>query len=172
MNSNYNSRQCKIYSDYSPYSDQQLLDILHNEKNYIKEVIDIVIDILIEREKLPNNIKQEVLIKEEKEKTYNYASDLLLKYGKSSEEAIQLLIEHGKDSYCAEMIINDILSRENKEKKSLGKNKRLYGGFWLIGGILVSVISYSSLEGGGTFIIAWGAIFYGLFRFLRGLYIP
>src|SRR6266496_4483908 len=46
------------------------------------------------------------------------------------------------------------------------------GGAWLLGGLLVTIISYSlaaSRPGGGHFIIASGAMLYGAFRLFRGL---
>ncbi|OWK37744.1 hypothetical protein FRUB_06864 [Fimbriiglobus ruber] len=45
------------------------------------------------------------------------------------------------------------------------------GGLWLCGGLAVTAISYSVAEeqGGGRFILAWGAILFGGAQFLRGL---
>jgi hypothetical protein len=45
------------------------------------------------------------------------------------------------------------------------------GGAWLLGGLLVSLVSYSlaaSNPGGGRYLVASGAMLYGLFRLLRG----
>jgi hypothetical protein len=66
MKTEYNNREQRIYSEYAPKSDQQLLAIIQNKKNYIQEVIEIVIDILEERGSLPENIvKQKRVIEEE-----------------------------------------------------------------------------------------------------------
>ena len=46
------------------------------------------------------------------------------------------------------------------------------GGAWLLGGLLVTMVSYNmaaSSPGGGHYVIATGAILYGLLRLLRGL---
>jgi len=46
------------------------------------------------------------------------------------------------------------------------------GAAWLIGGILVTAVSYSMAANrptGGHYLIATGAIVYGLFRVIRGL---
>ena len=57
MNKNYDSRQQKIYVDYASLSDEKLLDILENKRgNYIEEVIDVLIEIMEERGKLPDSI--------------------------------------------------------------------------------------------------------------------
>jgi hypothetical protein len=45
----------------------------------------------------------------------------------------------------------------------------LVGALWCGGGILVTVITYSAASGGGTYVVAWGAIIFGGIRFVRGL---
>lgn len=50
MKENYNNQQKKIYSDYYGKSNGELLNILEKKGNYISEVIEIVVDILKERE--------------------------------------------------------------------------------------------------------------------------
>jgi hypothetical protein len=46
-----------------------------------------------------------------------------------------------------------------------------YGAPWCIGGIAVTAVTdqAASNAGGGTYIIAWGAILFGAVQFLRGL---
>ncbi len=43
------------------------------------------------------------------------------------------------------------------------------GGAWLGGGLLVTVVSYGAATGGGRFVVATGAIVYGLVRIVRGV---
>jgi hypothetical protein len=43
------------------------------------------------------------------------------------------------------------------------------GGAWLGGGLLVTVVSYGAASGGGRFVVATGAIVYGIVRIVRGL---
>jgi hypothetical protein len=46
----------------------------------------------------------------------------------------------------------------------------LVGGLWCGGGILVTALTYSSAaNGGGSYVVAWGAILFGGVQFLRGL---
>ena len=45
----------------------------------------------------------------------------------------------------------------------------LYGGLWCGGGILVTVVTYCAASGGGTYVVAWGAIVFGAIRFFQGL---
>lgn len=49
MNQDYNSRQRKIYSDYTSYSDESLREIIKRKEDYLPEVIGIINDILSER---------------------------------------------------------------------------------------------------------------------------
>jgi hypothetical protein len=51
-------------------------------------------------------------------------------------------------------------------------NDLTVGGMWFIGGLLVTIISYSlaaSTPGGGHYLIASGAMLFGLLRIFRGL---
>ncbi len=57
-----------------------------------------------------------------------------------------------------------------KATKAAGRKNMLYGALWLIGGIVVTVVSYSAASGGGTYLITWGAIIFGGFQFVQGLY--
>jgi POT family proton-dependent oligopeptide transporter len=45
----------------------------------------------------------------------------------------------------------------------------IVGAAWAIGGLLVTVLSYSATEGGGRYVVAYGAILYGVVTFFRGL---
>jgi len=49
MNDDYNSRQRKIYNDYKGHSSDSLLEIVKNGDKYLPEVIEVIYDILIER---------------------------------------------------------------------------------------------------------------------------
>ena len=47
----------------------------------------------------------------------------------------------------------------------------LVGLLWLIGGIVVTAVSYSAVsETGGTYFVFWGAVVFGGLQFLRGLF--
>ncbi|MBI4615919.1 MAG: hypothetical protein HY720_20040 [Planctomycetes bacterium] len=49
----------------------------------------------------------------------------------------------------------------------------VYGVLWAVGGTAVTVISYSSAASsprGGTYVIAWGAIVFGVIDFFIGLF--
>jgi hypothetical protein len=37
-------------------------------------------------------------------------------------------------------------------------------------GIVVTLVTYGAASGGGTYVIAWGAILFGALQFLKGLF--
>ena len=60
--------------------------------------------------------------------------------------------------------------REQEYEKDDGATGDLFvGGLFLFGGILVTVITYGAAGPGETYFVAWGAILFGGFQFIRGL---
>jgi len=52
-----------------------------------------------------------------------------------------------------------------------GSSNMLFGALWCIGGIVVTAVTYNAVkETGGTYFVAWGAIVYGGWQFLKGLF--
>jgi hypothetical protein len=45
----------------------------------------------------------------------------------------------------------------------------LHGALWCGGGILVTVFTYAAASGGGTYVVAWGAIVFGAIQFFKGV---
>ena len=53
--------------------------------------------------------------------------------------------------------------------RALGMRNMAIGGLWCVGGLAVTVISYSSaVTNGGGYIVTFGAILFGLLQFLKG----
>lgn len=57
--------------------------------------------------------------------------------------------------------------------EGLGRNKArsdvVQGLVWVVGGLVVTGVSYMIASAGGTYFIAWGAVIFGGFQFIRGL---
>ena len=49
MNNSYSSRKKKIYHDYSSFHDDRLIEMVRNSREYNTEVIEVIKDILTER---------------------------------------------------------------------------------------------------------------------------
>jgi len=45
------------------------------------------------------------------------------------------------------------------------------GLFWFVGGILVTAVSFAAAAGGGSYVLAWGAIIFGIMQFFKGRYL-
>ena len=57
-----------------------------------------------------------------------------------------------------------------EKSRALGRKNMITGALWCIGGIVVTVITYNSSSGGGTYIVAWGAILFGFVQLIQGIY--
>jgi len=59
----------------------------------------------------------------------------------------------------------------DNQARTVAEKRMLRGALWCIGGILVTGITYlaASGPGGGTYVVAWGAIVFGAIQFFRGL---
>lgn len=113
MNMDYNSRQRKIYNDYNARSSDILLEIIKNKKKYFPEVIEVVKDILTERnlqfpskEQIPADdqvkrdhgmaeAEQEILLNEEKRKRDEAVKTFVNKLKeKSADELAEIIIRY------------------------------------------------------------------------------
>jgi hypothetical protein len=63
-----------------------------------------------------------------------------------------------------------LVARLDGDSRSDAMNKDvMQGGLWLAGGLVVTALTYSSASGGGSYVVAWGAIIFGGIQFFRGL---
>ena len=53
----------------------------------------------------------------------------------------------------------------------MANRNMLVGGLWCAGGIIVTGFTYAAASGrgGGSYVVAWGAIVFGAIQFFRGL---
>ena len=72
-------------------------------------------------------------------------------------------------------------SPENKLESSEGKQimadkcarQMLFGILWVIGGIVVTAVTYNAAASsptGGRYFVAWGAVLFGIYDFFKGLF--
>lgn len=45
----------------------------------------------------------------------------------------------------------------------------LVGGLWCGGGLAVTLYTHATASGGGTYVVAWGAIIFGGWQAIKGL---
>ena len=107
-------------------------------------------------QELAAGIKQEKIVKN------------LVKEGWDGMEATNTVAELAADLDAA------INSPENRQKLANAHARLiLYGFLWAIGGTVATVWGYesaSSSPGGGTYFIFWGAIVFGIYDILKGVY--
>lgn len=92
---------------------------------------------------------------------YQYTINKMANNGVSATQMKEDLTNQGLTADDAEIVVNKVSQMIKESKKENGKKDMLYGALWCIGGIVVTAITYSAASGGGTYIVAWGAIFWG-----------
>ena len=103
--------------------------------------------------------------------------DLMLKLGYERERIKEKLAQSGIPADGEDRLINIVATsrRANASKpapnvdKDQYTAKMIWGAIWCIGGIIVTVISYAARANVGVYVVAWGAILWGLIDFIRGL---
>ena len=59
---------------------------------------------------------------------------------------------------------------ETADKYGIAFRNIVVGACWCIGGLVVTAVSYNAGKNtGGTYIVAWGAVVFGGYQFLKGL---
>ena len=116
--------------------------------------------------------EQEMTEEQMVEAIYGFAAEQI-KAGVKPPEIEKRLVEKGLDEDSAKIVVaNLIKARVRAEYDSSVKNM-IYGALWCIGGSAVTAATYSAAanaNGGGKYVVAWGAILFGGFQFLGGLF--
>jgi hypothetical protein len=90
--------------------------------------------------------------------------------GKSKDKIQTELNAMGLNQETASMVIEKVFRLRKKAHREAGTRNALVGAAFCIGGIAVTALTYQMASGGGgTFIVAWGAILFGGIQFIKGL---
>jgi hypothetical protein len=114
MKTEYTSRQRKIYNDYNVHSTESLLEIVNNRDEYIPEVIEIINDILSERNAIFHSTVQETYYNQSKSiaSTVNTEDEAFSEEEKrKNDEAIKAFIEEFSEK--SESDLSNIITRHN-----------------------------------------------------------
>ncbi|HOX08888.1 MAG TPA: hypothetical protein PK280_21010 [Planctomycetota bacterium] len=105
------------------------------------------------------------------EAVYAYAAELAGQ-GKSRRQIQQALTEKGLDAAAAETVAGNIMQAKATESRKAGVRNLIVGGLWCGGGTLVTILTFAMASGGGggTYVVAWGAILFGGIQMIRGLF--
>ena len=101
---------------------------------------------------------------------YGFTADMLYNQKKSVEETKAALIENGLRAEDADVVIANLQNQYKQEKREAGNKNMLYGALWCVGGLLVTILTYSAASDGGTYVVAWGAVIFGAIQFFKGLF--
>ena len=93
----------------------------------------------------------------------------LMKQGVSNFKIEQHLTQRGVPAGDARTVVIQLQQMRSKAYRDEGIKQAAIGAVICIIGIAVTVGTYSAASGGGTYVVAWGAIIFGGWRFLRGL---
>ena len=100
---------------------------------------------------------------------FEYAAQLV-GAGNSQGEVESKLRERGVDAEVAQLITHKLFALRGEARKKAGSKNMLIGALWCVGGLAVTGLTYSAAsDGGGTYIVTWGAIIFGAIQFFRGL---
>jgi hypothetical protein len=112
--------------------------------------------------------KQELSQAQVIQAVYAYAAHLI-KVGHSRMQVEDRLVERGLDREAASTVVDKLLAMRAEAQEEAARKDMLYGALWCLGGVLVTALTYIAAEGGGVYIVWWGAIVYGAIRLFRGL---
>jgi hypothetical protein len=102
------------------------------------------------------------------EEAFAQAAHLVVS-GMTPEAAERTLLEHGVDEEIARDAVDRVMEVRREAIRKAGQKNMLYGGLWCGGGLIVTFATMSAASGGGSYVVAWGAIIFGAIQFFRGL---
>jgi hypothetical protein len=100
----------------------------------------------------------------------DYAANLMIHENKSAKETKLTLIQNGLDEETASLIVMNLEKQIQDVKKDAANKNMIYGLLWAVGGIVATGATYSAASEGGTYVAFYGAVIYGGYRFLKGLF--
>jgi len=89
--------------------------------------------------------------------------------GYSARRVKGFLMEKGLDEELALRVVADVSAVRHAARRKAAEKSMAIGGVWLAIGSVVVIATHVAAEGGGTCIVACGAILLGGFKFVRGL---
>jgi hypothetical protein len=93
----------------------------------------------------------------------------LANQGKSKANIQTELLTMGLNQENASLVVANVFRLRKKAHREAGTKNIVIGALWCVGGIVVTAATYQMASGGGTYVVAWGAILFGGIQSLRGL---
>ena len=115
---------------------------------------------------------EEQLVRE----VYGYAASLM-RSGESSYKIEKTLVEKGLPQDVARTVVRNLEQERSRQMTQANRDAALrnmaVGGVICLIGLIISIGSYqaaASSPSGGSYVVAWGAVVFGGFQFLKGLF--
>jgi hypothetical protein len=99
---------------------------------------------------------------------YAFAAEQMER-GSSCAQVEGLLVENGLGRAAAFAIVSDLSEKRTAAIRAASRKNVVYGALWCIGGLIVTIVSYSEATDGGRYVVAYGAIVFGAIQLFRGL---
>ena len=118
---------------------------------------------------METKVASTTLSEQEIQNIYDYAV-MLIGNGQSNAEVSSMMISRGIASADSLVITVSIRQQIAQSKVDMANKNIRNGALWCVGGLLVTGISYAAVsEGGGSYMMCWGAVIFGGIQFFRGL---
>ncbi len=92
-----------------------------------------------------------------------------MKKGASDKKIQEELVAKGLQEATAMTLVSKMRAAYDRESAKAGPKNMLIGALWCVGGIIVTAVTFSLATGGGTYVVAWGAIVFGAVQFIKGV---
>jgi hypothetical protein len=99
----------------------------------------------------------------------------LLEGGMTPDNVEQRLVERGVHRVAARVMVAEVATVPRPAADGAGPadyedgwRTVRYGALWIAGGLIVTMFTFAVAAGGGSYVIAWGAMLYGAIQFVRG----
>lgn len=115
--------------------------------------------------------EQEMTEEQMVEAIYGFAAQQM-RSGVKPAEIERQLAEKGLDADSAKVVVENLIKAKGRAEYDSSIKNMIYGALWCIGGWAVTAATYSAAanaNGGGKYVVAWGAILFGGIQFLGGL---
>lgn len=102
---------------------------------------------------------------------YEFAAERM-RAGVGEGQIEQELVDKGLQPQDAKTVVQNLADARSAAVRSAAKKNMLFGALWCIGGTVITVWTYQAAAnnpGGGSYVVAWGAIIFGAIQFFRGL---
>lgn len=103
------------------------------------------------------------------DEVYRYTFEQMVNNGVTTAEMKKDLIDQGLSGEYAETVVSNVKREIDRGKRERGKKDMIYGALWCVGGLTVTIATYSAASNGGTYVVAYGAIIWGAIQFFKGL---